>query len=101
MGDGAHLLTWEGGILSIVFFLCGFCFPKLAYGPLYEHIRKESVSVFFFSVHTCDSHHFASEGFFSAPINHPCAHSIWKGLSKQSRKKINHFHLEFGLLNPE
>lgn len=45
MDQSAHLLTWEGRILSIVFFICGLCFLSLLMAPLRAHEKRVSLSL--------------------------------------------------------
>lgn len=78
--QGAHLLTWEGGILSIVCFICGFCFPSLLLAPLWVHEERVCVCILFLSSHLQLSPLCISEVLFGS--HHlPCTRGIWEGLS--------------------
>lgn len=100
MGDGAHLLTWEGGIPSIVFFLCGFCFPKSAYGPFMSTEGK--------SLSLCSFPQFTLAVLTTLPLKGssqlPSAipeHTASGRACQCSPEKNKSFSPVFGLLNPE
>lgn len=83
--QGAHLLTWEGGILSIVCFVCGFCFPGLLLAPLWAHEERVCACVLFLSSHFQFSPLCISEIHLGS--HHlPYAHGVYKDLSVWSRR---------------